>query len=65
MGKLLWNLDAAMGGMTVGDSFFVPCVSCQPAMTTLIQMGRQYGYEVKVRLRFENYVKGVRVWRVA
>lgn len=62
---LKWNLDAAMGGMGVGDSFFVPCLDTQAVVTTLSAMGRQYGYKVMVRVRVENYVKGVRVWRLA
>ncbi len=61
---LRWNLDVAVGGMSVGDSFFVPCVDCQPVITTLVQLGKAFGYKVVVRIRYENYIKGVRIWRM-
>jgi len=61
---LKWNLDIAVGGMTVGDSFFVPCLDCASARTTLIQLGRMFKYEVTVKSWVENGIKGVRIWRL-
>jgi hypothetical protein len=62
---LKWNLDPVMGGMDVGDSFFVPCIQCAPFQTLVHALASEYGIKVKIRTRFEHHVKGIRVWRVA
>jgi hypothetical protein len=60
-----WNLDPVMGGMVVGDSFFVPCIQCTELQSLVHKLAAEFGIKVKIRTRFEHYVKGIRVWRVA
>lgn len=60
----LWNLDQVVGGMPVGSSFFVPCVQCKGMKTRILGVGKRYGVTLRVKVRFENNIKGVRAWRI-
>jgi hypothetical protein len=61
---LKWNLETPMGAMRVGDSFFVPCVQCRQIENGVRHLAKLYRIKIKVRVQFERYVKGVRVWRL-
>lgn len=62
--KIKWNLETPMGAMVPGDSFFVPCIKCPPLISGVQRLAKLYNIKVQVRVRFENYIKGIRVWRL-
>jgi hypothetical protein len=62
---LKWNLKATISGMSVGDSFFIPCLECDRVQSKALELGRDFGYKLSTRKVVEDLVKGVRVWRVA
>jgi hypothetical protein len=63
MTMLKWNLEATISGMRVNDSFFIPCLKC--SMDSRIRaIAKEFGYDVKIRNVTEEFVKGLRVWRV-
>ena len=59
-----WNLRAVLGGMAVGDSFFIPCLDCAQARKEILKIARTFGVEVEIKPRTEQYIKGVRTWRI-
>lgn len=59
-----WNLKAVLGGMAVGDSFFIPCLDCTQVRKEIRAIARAFGIEVEIEQRTEQYIKGVRTWRV-
>lgn len=59
-----WNIKAVLGGMAVGDSFFIPCLECKPVRKEILAIARSYDITVEIKPRTEQYIKGVRVWRV-
>jgi hypothetical protein len=59
-----WNLEGVLGGMSVNDSFFVPCLDCDPLRYEIRRLSEQFGITVKTRTVTENYIKGLRTWRV-
>lgn len=62
---LKWNLRVAISGMEVGDTFFIPCLNCDTEKRAVGSWGREFGYKLSYRPVTEDYVKGIRVWRVA
>jgi len=61
---LRWDFEAVLGGMRIGDSFFVPCLRCQTYRSQIKRLAREFGIEVRCMQRTENYIKGVRTWRI-
>jgi len=59
-----WNLKAVLGGMSVGESFFIPCLECKQVRFEVLNLARSFGIEVEVKPRTEQYIKGVRTWRI-
>jgi hypothetical protein len=59
-----WNLELVIGGMPIGSSFFVPCVQCQGLMRHVAVLGKSYGVVLRCGIRFEDHIKGIRVWRI-
>jgi hypothetical protein len=54
-----------MGGMAVGDSFFIPTLDSRPVIKTAASLAAKFNYKVKAKAVIENRIKGVRVWRLA
>jgi hypothetical protein len=63
--EIRWNLDAAVGGMQVGQGFFLPCMDCERARRVLHLIAREFNYRIMVQVSFEGYLRGVRVRRIA
>jgi len=61
---LRWDFDAALGGMRVGDSFFIPCLECERYRGQIGRLAKEYGIEVRTMKRIESNIKGLRVWRI-
>jgi hypothetical protein len=61
---LKWNLEATISGMRVGDSFFIPCLKCSNVESRIRRLSREFGYEFTVKNVTEEFVKGVRAWRL-
>ena len=59
-----WNLKAVIGGMDVGDSFFIPCLDCEQVRKEIHAIGRIFDVKLEIKPRTEQYIKGVRAWRV-
>jgi len=59
-----WDLESVMGGMRVGDSFFIPCLECKDLNRTINKLAKGFGIEVEVKYRTEDLIKGLRTWRV-
>lgn len=62
---LKWNLRVAISGMEVGDTFFIPCLDCDTEKRAALKLGKSFGYKISYRAVTEDYIKGIRVWRVA
>ena len=58
-----WNIKAAVGGMSKGDSFFIPCLSCDKLQRKIRSVATEFGIKVSVRKVTEDYIKGLRTWR--
>lgn len=61
---LRWDFGAAIGGMRVGDSFFIPCLECEKYRRQIYDTAKDYGVKVRCKKRTENYIKGLRTWRI-
>lgn len=61
---LRWDFGAAIGGMRVGQSFFIPCLECERYRRHIYEAAKEYGVEVTCKKRTENHIKGLRTWRI-
>ena len=59
-----WDLRAVLGGMAVGDSFFVPCLECKDLNREINRLAKMFDIEVETKYRTEELIKGLRTWRV-
>ena len=59
-----WDIPAVLGGMRVGDSFFIPCIPCDEIRKEIKRLADLFNIEVDIRDRTEEYVKGLRTWRL-
>jgi hypothetical protein len=59
-----WDLQAVIGGMRVGDSFFVPCLECKDLNRRINSLAESFNIEVEIKYRTEDLIKGLRTWRV-
>lgn len=59
-----WNLKAVLGGMAVGDSFFIPCLDYEQVRKEIRAIARSFDIQVEIEPRTEQYIKGVRTWRI-
>jgi hypothetical protein len=59
-----WDLKAVLGGMAVGDSFFVPCLECKDLNREINSLAKMFDIEVEIKYRTEELIKGLRTWRV-
>jgi hypothetical protein len=53
-----------IGGMRVGDSFFVPCLECKDLNRRINSLAESFNIEVEIKYRTEDLIKGLRTWRV-
>jgi hypothetical protein len=51
------------GNMVVGASVFVPCVNNIKARQQLLAIAQRKNWGVEIRVRIENRMFGVRIWR--
>jgi hypothetical protein len=59
-----WNLSAVIGGMKVGDSFFIPCLQCDENRKEIRRIAALFDIDVDIRPRTEEYIRGLRTWRI-
>ena len=59
-----WDFHAVLGGMRIGDSFFIPCLNPEYHRGLIRRIAKEYGVEVRCMKRTENYIKGLRTWRI-
>lgn len=59
-----WDLHAVIGGMRVGDSFFIPCLQCEDTRKEIRRLAASFSVEVEIRPRTEDLIKGLRTWRI-
>jgi hypothetical protein len=57
--KIIVDWDA----MVVGASVFIPCVNNIKAKKQLIEVATRKNWNVEIRVRVENGMFGVRMWR--
>lgn len=50
--------------MSVGTSFFIPCIDIKTARRTIVAEATLQGYAVLVKDVVEDGFRGLRVWRV-
>lgn len=50
--------------MVVGASVFVPCVDTDKAKKQVSKIAEMKGWTIEVRVRIENGMFGVRIWRI-
>lgn len=60
---LIWDFEAVLGGMRVGESFFIPCLDCTEYRKQIKRIAKEFSIRVTVRSRVEDYIRGLRVWR--
>jgi|TARA_R110000751_G_scaffold144452_1_gene248017 hypothetical protein len=51
------------GKMVVGASAFIPCVDTETARNQLKRVAKDKQYEILTRIRIENGLWGLRIWR--
>ena len=51
------------GGMVVGASVFVPCIDTDKAKKQITKIAEIKGWTFETRVRIENDMFGVRIWR--
>lgn len=59
-----WDFYTVIGGMAVGDSFFIPCLDVAPYRTKIKAVAEALGVTVVTHIVVENYIRGLRTWRV-
>ena len=57
--KIIVDWDA----MVVGASIFIPCVNTAKAKKQFLDIAQRKNWNVEVRVRVENEMFGVRMWR--
>ncbi|MDX1409271.1 MAG: hypothetical protein R3330_14090 [Saprospiraceae bacterium] len=60
---LRWDFFTAIGGMRVGDSFFIPCLQCDEYRKEIRFAANKLGVRVLIRQWTDDFVKGLRIWR--
>ena len=50
--------------MVVGASVFVPCVDTDKAKQQVSKIAEDKGWTIETRVRIENNMFGVRIWRI-
>ena len=59
-----WDFAAVLGGMRVGDSFFIPCLACTDYRRQISRLAKQFGIKVHIRAWVQDYIRGLRIWRI-
>jgi len=47
-----------------GYSFFIPCIACTTAKTTVNEAARKLKYRILTKVVIVEGVRGIRVWRL-
>jgi len=50
--------------MVVGASVFVPCIDTEKAKQQMIKIAELKTWQVEMRVRIENKMFGLRIWRI-
>ena len=58
-----WDFFVVLGGMRVGDSFFIPCLQCDEYRKQIRRVAEKLGVKLTIRQWTEEYLKGLRIWR--
>jgi len=61
---LKWDLGGVIGGMAVKDSFFIPCLDCDAIQRDIERTAVAYNVQIRIKKATENYIKGLRTWRI-
>ena len=51
-------------GLLVGSSAFIPCINTEKAHQQIKNVERQKNWTIKMQVRVENAILGVRLWRI-
>ena len=57
------KIIVAWDDMDIGTSIFVPCVNTEKAKKQLVKFFKHNTWQYVVRVRIENSMLGVRIWR--
>lgn len=57
---LKWNVYEAMSQMQPGDSFFIPCVDCDPLRRKISKTADSMRVRVTIRFVVEGEIQGLR-----
>ena len=52
------------GDMVVGASVFVPCIDTEKTKQQMIKIAELKTWQVEMRVRIENKMFGLRIWRI-
>lgn len=58
-----WDFVTPVGGMQVGDSFFVPSLTPKQTRRDVQYVARQFGKKLRSEVVIEDMLIGVRFWR--
>ena len=50
--------------MVVGASVFIPCIDTEKAKQQMIKIAELKSWKVEMRVRIENKMFGLRIWRI-
>jgi len=59
-----WNVYAALSQMQPGDSFFVPCVNCDPLRRKISKVADSLRLRVNIRFVVEGEIQGLRTFLI-
>lgn len=51
--------------MRLGDSLFIPCLNTTAAMKQVRAVFARRRWNMRVQIRTENHIWGLRIWRIA
>ena len=58
------NIKIAWEFMIIGSSVFIPCINTNKAKNQLRKIFKNRGWSAEIRVRIENGIFGVRIWRI-
>lgn len=58
------KIVVSWGDMVIGASVFIPCIDTQKAKEQVQEVAERNLWQVTARVRIENEMFGVRIWRI-
>jgi hypothetical protein len=59
---LKWDVYSVLTQMTPGDSFFIPCVDCDPPRRKISKTADSMRLQVNIRFVVEGEIQGLRTF---